>query len=286
MSRETTFAAVLHRAAAELAAVSDEARLEVEILLAHATGTNRAGVLARLPDQFDADLLARFDALLARRMKREPLAYILGRREFYGIEFAVTPEVLIPRPETEMLVGFALDEVGRRGDDLRIVDVGTGSGAIAVAVAAHATGTRIIATDDSVGALDVARANARVVGVEGRVEFKHADLLGGVSPVDVVLANLPYVAEAEWATLAPEVRDHEPRSALVGGVRGTEVIERLLEVAPMHLRTGGAFALEIGATQGLRLMAVARERFPEADVSVIKDFGGLDRMVVVRTVGG
>ncbi len=280
-------ASLIHDATAQFAAASvDDARLEAELLLAHALTTDRAHVLARLSDSIDDAANARFSSLLARRLAREPLAYIVGHREFYGIEIACAPGALIPRPETEMLVEIALDEIRTRGGALRIADVGTGSGAIAIAIAANAPNARITAIDASIDALAIARGNVDRRNVADRIELRAGNLLDNAGVFDVIVANLPYVSASEWQTLQPEVRDHEPRTALVGGVEGTEAIEQLLHDAPPHLASGGVLAAEMGATQGERLATVARINFPDAEVCVIKDLAGLDRVLVVRTAGG
>lgn len=280
-------AELIHEAASRLeAAAIDDARLEAEVLLAHLLGCDRAHLLARFGDAVAADAVTRFEALLARRLAHEPLAYIVGHREFYGIEIACQPGALIPRPETEMLVALTLDEVHRRGDALRVVDVGTGTGAIAVAIAANAPGVRVTAIDSSADALAVARRNVERAGLAGRIELCAGDLLEGRGAFDVIVANLPYVSAAEWQSLAPEIRQHEPRGALVSGDGGTEAIERLLRQAPSHLAPGGLFAAEIGAPQGVRLLAVAHGCFPDAEVCVMKDLAGLDRVLVVRGAGG
>ena len=264
------------------AGIGEDARLVADVLLAHAWGGTRSRLLAMFRDEAAIDAKVRFEALVARRVRREPLSYITGRCEFYGIDVAVGPGVLIPRPETELLVEFALDEVRRRGGGLRIADVGTGSGAIAVAVARGEAGVRVTAIDSSPAAVTIARHNVESQGVADRVEVRTGDLLDGAGTYDVILANLPYVAEAEWAALAPEVRDWEPREALVGGARGTEAIERLLAQAPEHLAVDGVLAAEMGASQGAAVTAVARSCFPDATVCVMKDLAGLERVLVVR----
>ena len=281
-----TIANLIHAAAAELAAASiDDPRLEAEVLLAHALTTDRAHVLARLSDSIDDAANARFSSLFARRLAREPLAYIVGHREFYGIEITCAPGALIPRPETEMLVEIALDEIRGRGGALRIADVGTGSGAIAVAIVSNAPNAHITAIDATSDALTIARANVDRHGLASSIDLSPGNLLDGAGVFDVIVANLPYVSAAEWQTLQPEVRDHEPRTALVGGVEGTEAIEQLLHDAPPHLATAGVLALEIGATQSERLLALARMCFRDGEVCVIKDLAGLDRVLVVRTGG-
>ena len=279
-------AGLIHRVASQLTAASiDDARLEAEVLLASVLGIDRAHVLARLDDEVDAEASVRFDEVLVRRLAHEPLAYITGHREFYGIDIACRRGALIPRPETEMLVEIALDVIWRRGDALRIADVGTGSGAIAVAIVANAAGARVTAIDASEAALAVARDNAGRAGVAGRIDLCTGDLLEGAGVFDVLVVNLPYVSAAEWQELQPEIRDHEPREALVGGATGTEVIERLLRQAPAHLEPKGVLAVEMGHTQGARLLVTARACFPDAEACVIKDLAGLDRVLVVRRGG-
>jgi len=281
-----TIAEALHRASLSLRhAAGEDARLEAEVLLAHILRIDRSRLLARLPGQLSDRDASAFDALVVRRAAREPLAYLIGRREFYGISIACTPAVLIPRPETEMLVNLALEEVGRRGPALRIIDVGTGSGAIAIAIAVHAPLLHMTAADASVAALDVARGNARAHNVADRITLRHADLLEGAGVIDVIVANLPYIASDEWDALQPEIRLHEPREALLAGVAGTEAVERLVAQAPRHLAPGGVLAAEIGETQADRLLACARRTFPDAAACVMKDFAGSDRVLVIRREG-
>jgi release factor glutamine methyltransferase len=280
-------AEIIYDAATRLEAATgdDDARLEVEVLLAYSLGVDRAHVLARLDEQLDDAARARFDALLVRRLSNEPLAYITGRREFYGIDIACAPGALIPRPETEMLVDLALHEIRLRGDALRVVDVGSGSGAIAIAIAASAPGVRVTAIEQSAAALTVARSNAERCGVADRIDLEQSDLLDGQAQFEVIVANLPYVSVAEWEALPPEIREHEPREALVGGATGTEAIARMLAQAPPHLVPGAVLAAEIGATQGARLLEAARACFPDGEACVMKDLAGLDRVLVVRTGG-
>jgi release factor glutamine methyltransferase len=276
-----------HAAAQRLAAAGiEDARLEADVLLAQALGADRAHVLAALHDPVREDAAQAFEALIERRLRHEPLAYIAGRREFYGLEIMCAPGALIPRPETEMLVEIALAEIRARGAALRIADVGTGSGAIAVAIAVSAPGGRVLAIDASETALAVAARNARRHGAEARVTLRVGDLLGGQGEFDVIVANLPYVSEADWREMPPEIRDHEPREALTSGPLGTEAVAALLAQAPAHLAAGGVLAAEIGDRQGAALLAVASRAFPEADRCVMKDLAGLDRVLVVRVGSG
>jgi len=279
-------AQLVHRAAAQLqAAAGADASLEAEVLLTHVMGIDRAHLLARLTDEASDSTQRNFDALIARRVAREPLAYIIGHREFYGIDLVCRAGALIPRPETELLVDLALEEIDRRGNALRIIDVGAGSGAIAVAIVASATGVHVVASDTSDAALAVASENVRRHDFESRISVHWYDLLDGAGTFDVIVANLPYVSAAEWETLQPEIRDHEPRAALVGGARGTEVVEELLEQAPQHLAPGGVLCAEIGETQAGHLLAVAGRFFPDARSYVMKDFAGKDRVLVIRREG-
>lgn len=281
-----TIAEAVHDAARRLReAAGEDARLEAEVLLAHAMRIERSHLLARLRDELPPGAKASFDGLVRQREAREPLAYIVGYREFYGMDIVCWDAVLIPRPETEMLVGLALEEIERRGDALRIIDVGTGSGAVAVAIAGHVPGVRIIAADASEDALAVAVKNIRAYNLESRVTVRHADVLDGAGVFDLIVANLPYVSDDEWQTLPPEIRGHEPREALVGGERGTEIIERLIAQAPAHLASGGVVAAEIGETQGDSLLAFARRFFPDAHAYVMKDLAGKDRILVIRREG-
>jgi release factor glutamine methyltransferase len=279
-----TVAELLHDATHRLAAAGvEDARLEAEVLLAHALRVDRAHVLALLHDPLPDDAHITFDTLIARRLRHEPLAYITGVREFYGVDILCAPGALIPRQETEMLVDLALDELRRRGPGLRIADVGTGGGAIAVAIALNAPQARIIAIERSEAALAVARRNCERYGLTGRVELVRGDLLGPPGVFDVIVANLPYVADADWQALAPEIRHYEPREALAAGPAGTEVTERLLAQAPGHLAPHGLLAAEIGETQAAALLAAAHRSFPHAEAYVMKDLAGRDRVLVVRT---
>lgn len=282
--RHVTVGEALHAATDRFRDVGiDDPRLEAEVLLALAMQCDRTHVIAALPDALPAAGHGRFESLVARRLTREPLAYITGVREFFGIDITCGPGALIPRPETELLVELALVEVAARAGPVRIADVGTGTAAIAIAVALGAAERHpsVVAIERSPAALALARVNIdRYAG--GLVELVSGDLLEGAGAFDVVLANLPYVSEEEWRTLGPEVREWEPREALVGGRRGTEVIERLLTSAPAHLAPGGVLAVEIGSMQAQAVLHSARDAFGEATISVVRDLAGLDRAVVVR----
>jgi release factor glutamine methyltransferase len=276
----------LRRAAAALAPVAaEEAALEAELLLAHALGTDRAHLYARLDEALAGETAQAFDGLLARRVAHEPAAYILGRREFYGLELEVTPAGIIPRPETETLVDLVLEFAHPRvsGGEFRVADVGTGSGAIALAVAANLPRAEIVATDLSPEALALARRNAERHGLASRITFLHGDLLAPLQGrADIIVANLPYVPTADFEAGPPEIREHEPRLGLDGGPDGLRIIERLLREAPEQLSPGGALFAEIGDTQGAA-GALAARYFPRARVSIEPDLAGRDRVIAVRT---
>jgi release factor glutamine methyltransferase len=265
----------------------DEAEIEAEVLLRHVLNLDRAYLFLRLPDALAAEDEREYQRLLRRRLAHEPLAYLTGRREFYSMQFAVGPGVLIPRPETEHLVEAALEcgkallaERGRA----TLVDVGTGSGVIALAVAKALPGLRVLATDCSAAALTVAALNARRLRLAGRVTFLPGDLLDPVrEPVDLIAANLPYIPTAVWASLPPEIREQEPRTALDGGPDGMRAIDRLLLAVPGRLTPGGAVLLEIAWDQGEPLRRLAAERLPGAAVSLRRDLAGHERIAVIQT---
>lgn len=266
------------------AAGIEDARLEADVLLAFYFDIARSDVYGILSGDIIPEVRDEYLDLVERRLGHEPLAYITGTREFYSLDFVCRPGALIPRPETEMLVDFGVGRCSGWRDDVRAVaDIGSGTGAIAVALAANAPNANIIATDASPAALEIARENVRAHMLEHRIEVRQADLLDGLPRFDLILANLPYVAEDEWPTLMPEVRDYEPRTSLVGGVEGTEAIASLIKLAPAHLNPEGAIALEIGATQGAALLEVAGHAFPRASAYVERDYAGHDRMLVIDT---
>jgi release factor glutamine methyltransferase len=209
------------------------------------------------------------------------VAYIVGHKEFYGLDLFVDNRVLIPRPETELLVERAIGIAVARSLCL-IADVGTGSGAIAVSLAVHLPQVLVYATDASTRALEVAACNCRRHNVEDRVRLLQGHLLEPLpEPVDLIAANLPYVSQAELAQLPPEISRYEPREALNGGPDGLDYIRRLLARAGRYLSLLGVILLEIGATQGKAVTALAKRHFPAAKVEIAKDYAGLDRVVMV-----
>ncbi|NOZ73197.1 MAG: peptide chain release factor N(5)-glutamine methyltransferase [Chloroflexi bacterium] len=268
------------------AAGIDTPRLDAEVLLAHCLQVERSYLLAHPEASLSSEQYTCFALLLARREAREPLAYLTGERWFFGLKFRVNHHVLVPRPETEMLVERALEWLQQRVDISPIVvDVGTGSGAIAISLARHAPpSTTIIATELSSSALSVARYNARRHHVLPRIHLVQSDLLSAVGgPVHLVLANLPYVSAQERPYLMPEVRDYEPELALFAGDSGLELIECCLREASSRLAPGGAVLLEIGYQQGKAVQTLARRYFNKACVIIYSDLAGLPRLVSIQT---
>ncbi len=263
------------------------ARLEAEILLAGALGISRAGVLARLSDPLDNVAAARYAAMIARRAQGEPIAYILGHREFYGLDFLVDRRVLIPRPETELIVELALKALKKIARlEPVIADVGTGSGAIALALAYHAPHARMLATDISPDALTVARMNAARLNLAERVEFFQGDLLEPLTePLDLVTANLPYIPLARLPQMPREIREYEPRVATISGLDGLSLIRRLLEQVEAHVARAGVVLLEISEEQGIEAQQLAERFFPSAAIMLHRDLEGLDRVIEIRREG-
>ena len=228
--------------------------------------------------------------LIKRRVGREPLQYILGTQEFCGLEFTVNPAVLIPRPETQLLVEYVTQRI-RADQPATIVDVCTGSGCIAVSIARMRPHARVIATDLSGPALNVARQNAIRLGVGERITWLEGDLLGPLAEqklegqVDVIVSNPPYIPELDWATLQPEVKLFEPRSALVAGPQGTELHERLLWEASRYLSLGGAVIMEIGAGQARAMRRIVEQTPGYRFHRLVLDEAGLERVVIVERVG-
>ena len=274
-------------AAEELeAAEIDDARFEAEVLLRHATGLSRAQLYASLADEIDATAQQRFVAAIAERTERKPLAYITGTREFYRLEFRVTPDVLIPRPESELLVDAALDHMRQaRIRAAQVADVGAGSGAVGIALAKHRRGINLICSDVSRDALLVARDNAQRLLRRPNAAFVQGDLLTPLpGPFHCVVANLPYIPEERLDQLEPEVSDHEPRIALTPGTRGTELILRLITQLPSRLHPNGVAVLEVDPGQETAIAEAARQMLPDADVTVLDDISQRPR--AIRIIAG
>lgn len=267
-------------AALEAAGV-DSPRLDAELLLAEATGQDRGAILARPEEVVEAPAARAFGAMVRRRIVREPVAYILGRRGFRELELRCDPRALIPRPETELLVEVALEaEAGS------VLDVGTGSGAIAMAIALEIDGVEVVAIDTSPPALALARENADALGLAERVTFE-LGALPRLRHFDLIVANLPYVRDEDWSSLAPEIKKWEPREALVGGVDGLDPIRGLLAALtpgsrPARAGLGcSAVALEIGEGQG-GAVAELVEAAGFSEIELRPDLAGIERVVMGR----
>lgn len=280
--------ALLAEATRKLHTASRTPRLDAEVLLAWVLGWNRARLVAERDYVPDDSQVVAFESLVARRYKLEPVAYLVGYREFYGLDILVDHRVLIPRPETELLVdiGFASITtylVSRshmyQQQPLHVADIGTGSGAIALALACYAPQIHVHATDISAEALAVAAHNSVKHGVSERVTLYQGDLLSPLPcPVDILISNPPYTVLDE---IDAGVRLYEPHLALDGGTYGIEVYRRLLAQAPHHVRAGGSILLEIDARQASVVTDLARHVFAQASITVHQDLAGFDRVVAI-----
>ncbi len=257
--------------------------IEAEVLVRHTLGLTRHHFFSSLDQPMTNVAHDALDELVQRRLGGEPLAYIVGHREFYGLEFLVNRHVLVPRQETELLVDMVLAHASvRRGRRLDIADIGTGCGAIAVALASNLPQATVYATDISRNSLEVADANCRRHRVADRVHLCEGDLLQALpGPVDVIVSNPPYLSSNELAVLAPEL-SNEPSIALDGGASGVEVTKRLLEQAPTCVRPGGQVFVEISPRQLESVTQLAQEHFPHGHVDFARDMLGLPRAVSVR----
>ncbi len=294
--------------------------LAAELLLMHALGRDRTWLYTNPESVLDASAIEEYFALIARRVAGEPTQYLTGKQEFWGLQFEVTPAVLIPRPETEHVIEVALERLGARGikidlitgapsPQLRIADVGTGSGCIAVALAHELPHAEFTATDISPAALEVARHNAARHAVSDRIHFLHTDLLEAClaePPItnhqsrvtnresriashesrsfDLIVSNPPYVARNESATLAREVRDHEPHAALFGGPTGVEIYSRLIEQAGALLRSGGILVLELGYNSADEVRKMFHVQRHWVNVSITNDLAGIPRVLAAERI--
>jgi release factor glutamine methyltransferase len=265
----------------------ESSRLDAEVLLAEAAGVTREAVITGSID-LSAETLKKFEAMISRREEREPVAYIVGHKEFYSLDFEVTPAVLIPRPETEFVVGAALECIAEKAS-ARVLDIGTGSGAIAIAIAVNAPDAQVTALDISADALALASRNARRYRVEDRVTIRRADcfhmLDGGAAlgTFDAIVSNPPYLHDAEIAALEPEVHRFEPRIALNGGASGLDILQRIAIGARAHLEPNGELIMEVGEGHAGDVVKLV-ERAGLRVVSVINDLAGHSRVVRARSI--
>ena len=257
--------------------------VEAELLLSHVLGMSTTQLYTEPERSLTSAETEHLWRLVRRRLDHEPTAYILGRCEFYGIDFYIDCHTFIPRPETELLVEKAIElayGVFHPGKQITIADVGTGCGAIAISLALALPQAKIYATDISVSALQVAEINCQRHGVDSRVEFLQGNLLEPLpQPVDMIVANLPYIKDCEFKDLSPEIIDFEPMTALGGGKDGLDKIQQMLEQMPGKLNYGACFLLEIGQGQGEMATSLISSYFPQASIELISDLGGIPRVV-------
>lgn len=260
----------------------DAPRLTAEVVLSHALGLTRTQLLTHREGSLTPDQLARAQRDVDRLVKGEPLAYVVGHKEFYDVDLLTDRRALIPRPETECLIEHALKAFAHHPAPV-IADVGTGSGAIAVTLAKHLPRARIIATDLSPDALELARENARRIGSAARIDFRVGSLLEPVGEaLDLLSANLPYIDDKIWPYLASTIRGHEPKMAFIGGPDGLDLVRGLLRDAPRVTRPGSLILLEIGAYHGDAVTEIAQQNFPQARIEIKPDYAGLDRLAVIE----
>ncbi len=268
----------------------DSPRMEAEVLLAGALGFCREEIYRRPERILSEDEKSVSRDFVSRRARREPVAHILGHREFWSLDFKITPDVLIPRPETETLIEVLLkleaeaEAEGLAGQAIRLLDIGTGSGIIAVVAAREITDCRVTSTDLSPAALDVARENADTHGVSDKIDFLKGDLFSGIPETlyDFIVSNPPYIETERLSDLMPDVRDFEPRTALDGGVDGLDFYRRIISKASDYLKDGGRLVFEIGETQADAVIRLLNAEDKFETVTVAQDYSGYDRVVSAR----
>ena len=268
----------------------DSYRLDAELLLMNVLGWSKEDLYRNPEVVLQAPQVEGFKSLVSRRVRAEPVAYITGTKAFWSLDFRVTPDVLIPRPETEHLVEAVLDFIALRSDPCRILEIGTGSGAVAVCLAKECARAQVWATDISAAALDVARENAVRHGVDERIRWGQGDLFSPVPELlagfDVLVSNPPYIASSKILQLQRNVRDWEPMLALDGGIDGMEFFRRLVRGGVRYLRAGGVLAVEVGAEQGIEVSRMFRAEGRIHRVRLRQDYAGLPRVVTAERVPG
>ena len=260
-----------------------DASIEAELLLGHILGMSKTQLYTEPERSLTPMEAEHLSHLIRRRLDHEPAAYILGHCQFYGIDFYIDCHTFIPRPETELLVEQAVEiaqSISWRGKQIAIADIGTGGGAIAISLALALPHVKIYATDVSASALEVVEVNCRRYGVNGRVQILQGNLLEPLpQPVDMIVANLPYIKDCEFGDLSPEIINFEPTIALAGGRDGLDKIRRMLEQMSGKLSYGACFLLEIGQGQGRMVTSLIKSYFPQASIKLISDLGGIERVV-------
>ncbi|OGN96499.1 MAG: protein-(glutamine-N5) methyltransferase, release factor-specific [Chloroflexi bacterium RBG_13_51_36] len=262
-----------------------DASVEAELLLGHVLGISRTRLYTEPERSLTSAEAERLRHLIGRRLAHEPTAYILGHCEFYGLDFRIDSRTFIPRPETELLVEEAVElarHISRQEEQVIIADIGTGCGAIAISLALALPQARIYATDISVSALQIAEMNCRRHAVRDHVELLQGNLLEPLpQPVDILVANLPYIKGLEFKDLSPEIIDYEPMIALAGGEDGLDKIRQMLQQTPGKVNRRAYLLLEIGQGQGEMVTSLAKGCFPQASIELVSDLGGVERLVKV-----
>lgn len=258
------------------------ARLDAEVLLAQCLGVPRLALLSGESSEASVEQVTAYNQMIARRLAHEPVAYIVGRGEFWSLDLTLTRDVLIPRPDSEILVSTALDHLGAQAAKT-VIDLGTGSGCLSLALLSECPGLAAIGLDISKAALDVARENAQRLGMSDRFELRCQSMLewlSGAEQVDMIVSNPPYITPQAYAGLADDVRLYEPQEALLGGADGLEFYRAIARSAPAHLTPGGAAIVEIGYDQGADVATLFQQHFHQ--VYCLQDLAGRDRVILAR----
>jgi len=275
---------ILHRTTRDLMACgSPSPRLDAEVLLMHLLKTDRLQLITQPEKTMTEAEIAGYSRWVERRCQGEPVAYIVGEKEFWSLRFEVNREVLIPRPETECLIEEVLERTAPKTDELRIIDIGTGSGAIGVVLAREIPDARVVATDISNGALEVARRNAMRHGVADRMEFLQGDLCAAATGVfDIIVSNPPYIPDEAYPLLPEGIRAFEPSQALIAGPEGIDFHRRIIREGVHRLKAGGWVFLEIGEGQQGLVEVLFRETGVYEEIRFRKDYGGIERVAIAR----
>lgn len=260
-------------------------RFDAEFLLSHSLQKRRIDLYLEFDRPVIEKELSAFKELVKRRVQHEPIQYMTGRQHFWSFDFSVKPGIFIPRPETECLVEQSLQFLGARTQEsIRILDIGCGSGVVAVVLAKECPQVAMVAVDISQAALFCATDNAKKLGVDSRIEFKWSNIYSNIEqgPFDLIVSNPPYIREEEWETLDREIRDYEPREALVGGERGIDFHLKIISEAPRFLKKGGGVLLEIAPDQTGILSEYAKNRNVFSSIDVVKDYSRSERVMVMK----
>ena len=276
-----TISQALHQSVETLEIISDTPNLDAQILLASTLEKPRAWIISHPEYKLSPTEVSLYQAGIKSLVQGKPLPYIIGKWEFFGLDFFVTPDTLIPRPETELVVELALESVDLHENHRLAADIGTGSGCIAVALAKNSPELSIIASDISLAALNIARKNALLHGMDDRIYFLQSDLFSALSiQFDIICANLPYIPSKTLPTL--NIYGREPGKALNGGLDGLDQISQLLASAPDRIKPGATLLIEIDSSQGNQVQSLAKTHFPSASISLHKDLAQHDRIVKIQ----